>query len=151
MKKYINKCLFTAAIVAVLTLPVMGASTDDISSPLKLSVHEPAIYSPQVMELMHNSVHQSYPFQGSRLWFPYLYLLQFFGFSSAQCRQLCGKRLDAECRWNDISASKRNTGWLWVLYGKSRPTIRLHGFPKNVGKEYVWHKRYETGSGTKSI
>ena len=52
MKKYINKCLFTAAIVAVLTLPVMGASTDDISSPLKLSVHEPAIYSPQVMELM---------------------------------------------------------------------------------------------------
>mgnify|MGYP000004682749 FL=1 len=57
MKKYINKCLFTAAIVAVLTLPVMGASTDDISSPLKLSVHEPAIYSPQVMELMRYDNH----------------------------------------------------------------------------------------------
>lgn len=57
MKKYINKYLFTASILAVLTLPVMGSSTGDISSPLKLSVHEPAVYSPQVMELMRYDNH----------------------------------------------------------------------------------------------
>lgn len=57
MKKYINKCLFTASAMAVLTLPAMAGSTGDVSSPLKLSVHEPAVYSPQVMELMRYDNH----------------------------------------------------------------------------------------------
>ena len=57
MKKYINKCLFTASVMAVLTLPAMAGSTGDISSPLKLLVHEPAVYSPQVMELMRYDNH----------------------------------------------------------------------------------------------
>lgn len=57
MKKHINKYLFTAAILVFLTLPMMAASADDISSPLKLLVREPAVYSPQVMELMRYDNH----------------------------------------------------------------------------------------------
>ena len=79
MKKYINKYMFMVTVMASSTMPLMAATTNDGGSPLKLLVHEPTVYSPQVMELMrydnhatlehgmHNSVYQSCPFQGSGL------------------------------------------------------------------------------------
>ena len=57
MKKHMNKYMLVVAAMAGFTLSTTAATIDDISSPLKLSVHEPAVYSPQVMELMRYDNH----------------------------------------------------------------------------------------------
>lgn len=57
MKKYINKYMFMVTVMASSTMPLMAATTNDGGSPLKLLVHEPTVYSPQVMELMRYDNH----------------------------------------------------------------------------------------------
>lgn len=57
MKKQISKYILVAAAMLGLNVSATAASAGEISSPLKLSVREPAFYSPQVMELMRYDNH----------------------------------------------------------------------------------------------
>lgn len=61
MKKHLYKNILTAIATAVFAVPVMAAlPAGELTSPLKLATREPAVYSPQVMELMRYDSHATF-------------------------------------------------------------------------------------------
>lgn len=61
MKKHLYKNILSAIATAVFAVPVMAAlPTGELTSPLKLMTCDPAVYSPQVMELMRYDSHAAF-------------------------------------------------------------------------------------------
>lgn len=61
MKKHLYKNILSAIATAVFAVPVMAAlPAGELTSPLKLATREPAVYSPQVMELMRYDSHATF-------------------------------------------------------------------------------------------